>query len=319
MQVVDHRLCRDNGIPYVYVPSPHRWGLIEHKFLLMHYSAGGTPLAVVDWFQNPNSKVSAHLIIGRDRSIVQTVPFNVRAWHAGESSWNDLEGLNRYSIGIELDNAGRLEPAHANQWRSWWGRLYGAPNEVLVAAHKNEEEISGWHRYTPDQIETAVEVARTLIQHYGLTEILGHDDVSPGRKSDPGPAFPMEDFRARARAPYPLDPMTPLGTYIVIVYDAMDHEVDRRTGVRAFTRRDAYHSLLGELAFHKTWDAIRLCETLRCPNCDSPNFYAARQAWEADWVETSCRCFDCNLRLRGRIPCEEATTAEDAWRQLIYP
>ncbi|MGH8162989.1 MAG: glycoside hydrolase family 75 protein, partial [Rhodanobacteraceae bacterium] len=62
---------------------------------------------------------------------------------------------------------------------------------------KNETDLAGWHIYTPEQLETAAQVAALLINHYNLLDVIGHEDISPGRKNDPGPAFPMQSFRSR--------------------------------------------------------------------------------------------------------------------------
>ena len=80
-------------------------------------------------------------------------------------------------------------------WRSWFGRSY-PDGEVVEAVHKNETQPRGWHSYTEAQIAATQAAARVIIAEYGLKDILGHDDISPGRKTDPGPAFPMESFRA---------------------------------------------------------------------------------------------------------------------------
>jgi N-acetylmuramoyl-L-alanine amidase len=135
------------------------------------------------------------VVIGRDGRIVQMVPFDRVAWHVGASSWEGRVGLNRFSIGIELDNAGRLA-RHGSKWRSWFGEAYD-DDDVLVATHKHDSEPAGWHTYTPVQLATTLEVAALLVAKYGLRDVVGHDDISPGRKWDPGPAFPMASFRAR--------------------------------------------------------------------------------------------------------------------------
>jgi AmpD protein len=100
-------------------------------------------------------KVSAHVLIRRDGRIVQFVPFDRRAWHAGESSWCGRERCNDYSIGIELEGT----------------------------------DDTG---YEDAQYSSLATTLRALIEAYpGLTTetLAGHADVAPGRKTDPGMAF----------------------------------------------------------------------------------------------------------------------------------
>lgn len=196
MKIINHRLCKDDGTPYPFRKSPNIGGSIKrHEYLIMHYTAGRDAASSVNALTNPSLKASAHLVIGRDASITQLVEFDVVAWHAGKSSWQGLDGLNSYSIGIELDNAGPLE-RNARGWVSWFGDTY-PDDQVIEAVHKNETSRRGWHLYTPDQLFIALEVSTTLIQHYKMKDILGHDDIAPRRKIDPGPAFPLATFRSR--------------------------------------------------------------------------------------------------------------------------
>lgn len=194
MKVQRHRLIGDEGQPVRFETSPNKGGTFAPDYLVMHYTAGSSAEGSLSHMLNPSAKASAHLLIGRDGGIVQLVPFNRVAWHAGRSRWNGLEGMNQHSIGIELDNAGKLE-RQGGEWRAWFGRSY-PDAEVMVAAHKNEAVERGWQLYTEAQLTAAVEAARALVGHYGLRDVLGHDDIAPGRKQDPGPAFPMENFRA---------------------------------------------------------------------------------------------------------------------------
>ena len=126
--------------------------------------------------------------------MTQLVPFDRVAWHAGRSEWAGYTGLNQYSIGIEMDNAGRLI-RRGNKWRAWFGREYDE-TEVIEAVHKNESKPAGWHVYTPAQIEAVVNLANVLAKRYGLQDVVGHDDIAPMRKSDPGPGFQLESLRA---------------------------------------------------------------------------------------------------------------------------
>ncbi len=175
--------------------TPNRGGIIEPCYLVFHFTAGESTQSAVDWFCNPESKASAHLVIGRDGRIFQLAPFNVRTWHAGRSHWEGVIGLNQCSIGIEMVNAGRLSKV-GDRYVSWFNVEY-PENEVVEAVHKFENAASYWHAYTDVQTECAVELADMLVNAYNLRGILGHDDIAPGRKSDPGPAFPMESIRNR--------------------------------------------------------------------------------------------------------------------------
>lgn len=195
MKIVDHKLCKVDGTPYPFVASPNHGGELRPEYLVIHYTASSEARHAINWLANPEARASAHLVIGRDGTITQLVPFDRVAWHAGRSRWEGRTGLNRYALGIELDNAGRLV-RHGDRWRAWFGRDYGA-EEVLEAVHKNETESAGWHVFTAEQLEAALGVSLALMRHYELKDVVGHDDIAPGRKTDPGPAFPMPSFRAR--------------------------------------------------------------------------------------------------------------------------
>lgn len=194
MKILRHRLHDDDGTPVPFKNSPNQRSGLDAKYLIIHYTAGSSAESSIRALTDPARKVSAHLVIGRDGTITQLVPFDRVAWHAGESQWHNLIGLNRHSIGIELDNAGVMK-RDGDAWRSWFERRYPA-EEVIEAVHRNETQLRGWHRYTEPQLDAAANAARTIVARYGLRDVLGHEDISPRRKTDPGPAFPMESFRA---------------------------------------------------------------------------------------------------------------------------
>jgi N-acetylmuramoyl-L-alanine amidase len=163
--------------------------------IVIHYTGSGSAASTINTFKDSDINASAHVVVDYDGSITQLIPFHKIAWHAGRSSWLDRTGLNDYSIGIEIVNAGRLEKS-GNVWRSWFGRTY-QEEEVVHAVHKNESIPSWWHRYTEAQISTVLELCKAIMKSYDIRFILGHDEISPGRKTDPGPAFPMEKLRDR--------------------------------------------------------------------------------------------------------------------------
>ena len=97
-------------------------------------------------------KVSAHLFIRRDGKIIQFVPFDKCAWHAGESSFNNRDGCNDFSVGIELE-----------------GTIH--------------------EEFTDEQYKILKAVILKLKEEYGITNTVGHSDIAPDRKVDPGPYF----------------------------------------------------------------------------------------------------------------------------------
>jgi N-acetylmuramoyl-L-alanine amidase len=191
MRIRNHRL---QGA--IQKETPNQGGIIEPQYLVFHFTAGRNPQASIDWLCDSRSQASAHLVVARNGEITQLAPFNVKTWHAGVSHWEGLTGLNSYSIGIEMDNAGRLIKV-GTSYRAWFQTEYPA-EEVVQARHKFDQDISYWHTYTEIQIEKAQELALILVKTYGLRDIIGHEDISPGRKNDPGPAFPLANIRAKA-------------------------------------------------------------------------------------------------------------------------
>jgi AmpD protein len=103
-------------------------------------------------------KVSAHFLIRRDGSLAQFVPCSLRAWHAGVSEWRGREGCNDFSIGVELEGADDVPYADAQY--------------TMLAA-----------------------LTRALRRRYRIRDVAGHCDISPGRKTDPGPAFDWKRLR----------------------------------------------------------------------------------------------------------------------------
>ncbi len=192
LQIRNHLLVGDDVTVQL---SPNHGGTLQARFLVMHYTAGSSLESSVTSLCNPAAKASAHVVLGRDGRIVQLVPFNQVAWHAGVSAWMGLNGLNTASIGIEMDNAGPLDEVNGRYY-AWFRKEYPA-TQVQKAAHKSGGPVRAWHAYTGAQIERALEVATLLASTYGLADVLGHDDIAPGRKQDPGPAFPLEALRSR--------------------------------------------------------------------------------------------------------------------------
>lgn len=161
--------------------------------LIIHFTAGRSAETSAKFLARPDVQASAHLVIGRDGAVYQLVPFNLVSWHAGISQYGGRKGFNKYAIGIELDNAGALMKT-GNQYQAWFGKKY-PESDVVRATHKNETTPKYWHVYTEKQLEVLTEISHLIAAKYNIKEILGHDDISPGRKTDPGPAFDLTRFK----------------------------------------------------------------------------------------------------------------------------
>jgi N-acetylmuramoyl-L-alanine amidase len=196
-----HRLINedDNAVPFV--STTNKGGTLsggKPKFLIIHYTAGGSAEGAIRWFQTAGANASAHLVIAKSGAITQMVPFNTVGWHAGRSTWKTINGLNAHSVGIEIVNWGLLFGAPGN-WKSWTGAAV-PDGRVMQAKHKNFEpnRVHAWEIFDEDQLNATVAAAAAIITKYNIPEesVLGHDDISPVRKQDPGPAFPMELFKS---------------------------------------------------------------------------------------------------------------------------
>jgi N-acetylmuramoyl-L-alanine amidase len=182
------------------VESPNVGGELQPILFVMHYTASGPNSDIAAYFANAAAKVSAHLVIRRDGTVIQCAPFDRIAWHAGKSTWTFADGqtrsgLNSFAVGIEMENWGPLQRSPAG-WVSWTGVAVDS-TRVIEAKHKYGSLDGGWETFTEQQIGSAVEAARAICSEYGITEVVGHDDIAPGRKSDPGPAWKMDSFLAR--------------------------------------------------------------------------------------------------------------------------
>ena len=131
------------------------------KFIIIHYTGMKTESKALKKLSNPNSKVSTHYFVKDNGTIVNMVPDEYVAWHAGVSNWKNLKSLNKYSIGIEISN-----PGHSH----------------------------GYKNFSHKQIYSLIKLLRMFILEYKIKRknILGHSDIAPLRKKDPGEKFPWK-------------------------------------------------------------------------------------------------------------------------------
>ena len=193
MEIENHRLKNVN-----YVDTPNKSGKIEPKFIVMHYTAGWTAESAINTLKNPSSKASAHVVIDVNGTITQMVPFNVKAWHAGPSRYQGYNGLNSYSIGIEIVNIGWLRKVGANRYQDAYGNIVSLDHEDMIASEypRVGSGMFYWPMYPKKQLEVVEALTKELIAEYDIIDIVSHEEIDTrGWKTDPGPAFPMNRFK----------------------------------------------------------------------------------------------------------------------------
>ena len=191
--IYDNFLYKD-GVQVPYVPTPNRGGVIKPEMLCMHHTASGiTPQGDISWLTDRRARASAHLITDVYGNHTQLAPFNVKTWHAGKSSWRGRRNCNNFMIGFEVDNPGHLSKL-ANGMYDGVGGPYRAEDVVEMTSpqHGNHKY---WLRFPDAQIKETIAAGVAVYRHYQLKEIVAHYDVSPGRKTDIGPHWPMDRMR----------------------------------------------------------------------------------------------------------------------------
>ncbi|RIK28744.1 MAG: hypothetical protein DCC56_15095 [Anaerolineae bacterium] len=196
----DHILTTTAGRRFELIP-PHENGYdtnpnhrFNPKYIIMHFTTGTRVESTISHFKNPAAGVATHLLIGRDGRVIQFLPFNVPANHTGYSWWEGERSLNRFSIGIEMDNVGPVSFING-KWRR--KSVIFEEDEIEKAVHWKELGMRAWEKFPPVQVEVARKIVRALLERYkdSVVDILGHDQVNIINRLDPGPAFHLEDFR----------------------------------------------------------------------------------------------------------------------------
>jgi len=167
--------------------------------------------SAINWLANPESKVSAHYVVTEDGKIIRMVAEDKRAWHAGKSHWRGVSDINSASIGIEIVNPG-------HEW--------------------------GYRPFPDTQMQALVPLVNDIVQRYRITRgnVVGHSDIAPARKQDPGELFPWHTLaRLRLALPRPtknlMDPhWTDSG--FMLALERFGYDItDQTAAVVAFQRR----------------------------------------------------------------------------------
>ena len=173
------RRSRTDLMPAVWHASPNfgprRDGLVP-TLIVLHYTAMHSAAAALERLCDPGAEVSAHYLIGNDGTLWQMVEEKMRAWHAGAGEWAGQADINSRSIGIELDNRGD-------------------------------------HPFAEPQMQSLEQLLASALPRWGIgpAGVIGHSDMAPGRKCDPGPRFDWARLARQGLAVWPASgpPMAP--------------------------------------------------------------------------------------------------------------
>lgn len=191
------------------------------SMLVLHYTGMADGPSAIARLTDPQSKVSCHYLVSEDGQVLRMVPEEKRAWHAGQSFWRGITDVNSASIGIELVN-----PGHEFGYRTF-------PDEQIGALIPLVSDILERHRITRGNV-------------------VGHSDISPKRKQDPGELFPWGQLaKLRLALPRPtknlMDPNWTDGGFLLAL-ERFGYDVsDRLAAVVAFQRRYRPELIDGEI------------------------------------------------------------------------
>ncbi len=175
-------------------------GSISPKFIVMHYTAGWTAASALSTFASSASKVSSQIVLDHDGTIFQLMGLNEWAWHAGPSSHMGYSGLNGHSIGIEIVYPGWLKKRSDGNFLNYAGSVRTPEQIGPVIAQAHPRVGAGmlyWPAFTDAQLETLDGLVAAIVQTYGILDIVSHEEIDTrGWKTDPGPAFPMQRYKA---------------------------------------------------------------------------------------------------------------------------
>ena len=191
------------------------------SMIVLHYTGMQDGPSALARLRDPEAKVSAHYLVEEDGTVCRLVAEQDRAWHAGRSSWRGITDVNSASVGIEIVNPG-------HDW--------------------------GYRPFAEEQIAALIPLVAAIKERHGITRgnIVGHSDIAPARKRDPGELFPWGKLaRLRLALPRPtrnlLDPMWTQGGFLLAL-ERFGYDVsDAMAAIMAFQRRYRPELIDGEI------------------------------------------------------------------------
>ncbi len=202
MEIKNHKLVGEN---ISYSPTRKTSGKYADgcpDTIIIHYTGGNNAEIAAKWLNKSNVRASAHMVVGREGQIIQLADLDTITWHAGKSRYKfpdkNRTTFNKYSIGIEIANDGYLRKSGNQYFNAFKGKVDA--KYVFKGKHRNYPRTKSeyWHTYTDVQVKTVYDICRLIIKEYpSVKYILGHEEIAPVRKTDPGPAFPLDDLREK--------------------------------------------------------------------------------------------------------------------------
>lgn len=195
MRIENHRLLSATPDFKPEYQADEWGGPLKAEILVIHYGVthtAGVTAAVL----KAREYASSHLTIDSKGRTIQQVPFDRVAYHAGASAYRGRKDCNKFALGIEVSNPGPLLKQPDGSFRDVNGHAWSGG--VVEAWHPNDKHKQGWKywaEYSQTELDLCAHIGELLRLEYGLTDVVGHDEIAPGRKSDPGPAFPMAWLR----------------------------------------------------------------------------------------------------------------------------
>ena len=204
MRIISHRLDPDSA---TFKAAQSAGGkLVNPTQVVIHDTADFRPGQAVSWFCNPECPTSAHVVIERSGAITQLVKFDTVAFHAGKSSWGGRSGCNAFTLGVELVNPGMMERrgdevmliyrSKNSEGKTVEKIIQRFPVSECREVHTKEHGRGWCLPYTDAQIEAVTALCKTLVTSYpSISEIVTHWLISPRRKVDTNPTFPLNELR----------------------------------------------------------------------------------------------------------------------------
>lgn len=198
MIILDHYLAEaPNGVRLTRRDGRAAVGAFRPEIVVVHYAVTDSIGATFGAMRAQN--YFAHVTIDCHSSdgvphVEQHLPFNARGAHAGTSEYKGRAAVNGFGVGIEIANPGPLVERDGKLFTVYGTEWHGP---VFEGRHANPRvAYTHWAAYEDGEVDLVIHVCELLRQVYGVKDVVGHEDVAPGRKIDPGPAFPTAAVRS---------------------------------------------------------------------------------------------------------------------------